>query len=80
VTALHDSPRQQLERMRVVADLNTAYLELLSAQAATDRLCVNNSLQSIIHHCEKEKVLRVIATACSIYEYYAKLGACLHQQ
>jgi hypothetical protein len=79
VTALSSDPLRQLERLRVVADLNSAYLELLSAQVATDKLCVNNSVQTIVNHCEREKLLRAIATASSLYEYYAKLGACLHQ-
>ena len=80
MTAPFNDPRHLLERSRVVADLNTAYLELLSAQAATDRLCVNNSIQSIVSNCERDKVLHAISTAASVYEFYAKLGAHLHQQ
>jgi hypothetical protein len=79
VTAFLNDPRHLLERTRVVADLNFAYLELLSARAATDKLCVNNSVQSIVRNCDKEKILNAISAASALYEFYSKLGAHLHQ-
>ncbi len=70
----------QLERSMVEADFQAAYWKLMHAQAATDLLCVNNSVQSILRNCDREKVLRAISTASALYEYYATLSARLHQQ
>ena len=67
--------RQQLQRSVVVANFEAAYKNLLNAQAETDRLCANNSVQSILNNCDREKILRAISTACSLYEYYARLSA-----
>ena len=80
MNALPNDPAHFLNRSRVVAEFETACLQLHKAQAATDRLCVNNSVQSVVMNCERDKVLRAISTASSIYEYYAKLSAHLHQQ
>ncbi len=79
MAAFLKDPRHNLEKTRVVADLNLAYLELLSAQAATDRLCVNNSVQAIVRNCEKEKILHAMSAASSLYDFYVKLGANLQQ-
>lgn len=80
VTASFSDSGQHFERTRAIADLNAAYLELLSAQAATDKLCVNSSVHSILKNCETEKILRAVTVACTLCEFYARLGAYLSRE
>ncbi len=70
----------QLERSMVSFNFDSAYLSLLDAQAETDLLCLNNSIQSVLENCDREKVLRAIAVANSLHDYYATLGARLQQR
>ncbi len=73
-------PKLQLQRTLVECDFESAYDNLLNAQSATDLLCLNNSVYSILASCDREKVLRAIATATSLYEYYERLSARLQRR
>ncbi len=73
-------PKLEVQRTLVECDFESAYHNLLNAQGATDLLCLNNSVHSILTSCDREKVLRAIATATSLYEYYATLSSRLQQR
>ena len=73
-------PKLRVQRTLVEFNFESAYYNLLNAQGATDLLCLNNSVQSILTSCDREKVLRAIATATSLYEFYATLRARLQQR
>ncbi len=79
MTGYSVDPENQIIRLRVNADLNRAFTQLINAQSATDRLCLNNSFQSIVVHCDRQKVAQAILAASSLYEFYSKLGVHLER-
>lgn len=80
MTAFPRSSKRDLERALVVVDFDAAYLKLLDAQSATDRLCLNNSTESILDHCDRAKIVRAISVAYALDQYYASLSARLHRE
>jgi hypothetical protein len=67
----HDSP--QGEPYRIINDMNAAYIELLSAVCAVDRVRMRHSFEDVIKHCEPGLVTKTARSASAICEYFSEL-------
>ena len=72
--------RKQVDRVRLMADLSAAKVELLSAQCATDRIRLQYSMQDIAAFGEPQTLKRIIASAEALYSFFSKIGAQIKQK
>jgi hypothetical protein len=70
-----DDARNQAEIVRLIADLRTAKVELLSAQCATDRVRLQYSLHDIVNFGERQTLKRAIASADAVHRFFAQINA-----
>jgi len=61
--------------VRLMADLQAAKVELLSAQCAVDRLRLQYSVEEIISIGERETLERAIASAHALNRFFSQLEA-----
>ena len=67
--------RKQVDKVRLMADLSAAKVELLSAQCATDRIRLQYSMQDIAAFGELRTLKRIIASAEALYNFFSQIGA-----
>lgn len=70
-----DEPKKQAEIARLISDLRSAKLELLSAQSAAERLRFQYSLQEIVVFGERHTLKGAIASADAICKFFSSLEA-----
>jgi len=64
---------QRMERLKMDGDLRDAYVELLSAQCAIDRLRLRYTPQDVAKHGSSFMVARSISAAMVICEYFSSI-------
>ncbi|HLH07338.1 MAG TPA: hypothetical protein VKW78_08875 [Terriglobales bacterium] len=64
---------QHAEPYHVVNDVNAAYVELLSAVCAVDRIRMRHSFEDVVKHCEPGLLKKTARSANAICSYFAKL-------
>lgn len=72
-------PKQRVEPHRIMNDVNAAYIELLSAVCAVDRIRLRHSLEDVAKHCEPTLVMKTVRSATLICEYFSQLEAHLQK-
>ena len=70
-----DENKKQADTVRLIADLRTAKVELLSAQCATDRLRLQYTLQDIVSFGERQTLDRAIASAGALSRFFSQVEA-----
>lgn len=75
----NDEPSKQAGIARLISDLRTAKVELLSAQCATDRLRTQYSLQDIVSYGERRALQHAIAAAGDLCRFFGSLEDQLKQ-
>lgn len=65
--------RKRVDSHHVVTDLHAAYVELLSAVCAIDRVRMRHTYEDIANYCEPTLVSNTIRSANSICQYISKL-------
>jgi hypothetical protein len=58
---------------RLISDLRAAKVELLSAQCAADRLCLQYSVADIVSFGEPQTLQRAIASASALCRFFASI-------
>ncbi|HVI11133.1 MAG TPA: hypothetical protein VND65_22825 [Candidatus Binatia bacterium] len=76
---LNDGSNKQAGIARLIADLRTAKVELLSAQCATDRLRMQYSIPDIVSFGERNALQGAIASAGALCRFYSSLADQLKQ-
>jgi len=66
-----DETKRQAEIGRLIADLRSAKVELLSAQCAADRLRLQYSVEDIVSFGERQALERAIASARALQDFFA---------
>jgi hypothetical protein len=69
----NDEAKKQADRIRLIADLRAAKVELLSAQCATDRIRLQYSVQDIVSFGERQILRRAIASADALNDFYSEI-------
>jgi hypothetical protein len=64
---------------RLVSDLRTAKVELLSAECATDRLRLQYSVADIVSFGERQALKAAIASADALCRFYASVQEQMRQ-
>jgi hypothetical protein len=67
-----DAAEKQVHITRLIADLRTAKVELLSAQCAADRLRLRYSPQDIVSLGERQTLERAIASVRALSRYFSQ--------
>lgn len=67
--------RKQVDKVRLMADLSAAKVELLSAQCAIDRVRLQYSVQDIAAFGELRTLKRIIASAEALCNFFSQIGA-----
>lgn len=75
-----DGIEKQALIARLVADLRTAKVELLSAQCAADRLRLRYSPQDLISLGERQTLERAIASVHALSRYFSQIEAQLRPE
>src|SRR5260370_9542842 len=70
-----EEPKKQAQIARLMSDLRSAKLELLSAQAAAERLRFQYSVQDIVVFGERQTLKGAIASADAIFRFFASVAA-----
>ncbi len=70
-----DENKKQADIVRLIADLRTAKVELLSAQCAADRLRLQYTLQDIVSFGERQTLDRAIASAGALSRFFSQIEA-----
>ena len=70
-----DDIKKRSDMARLVSDLRTAKVELLSAQCAADRLRLHYSLQDIVAFGERQTLERAIASARALNRFFSEIEA-----
>ena len=70
-----EETKKQADIARLMADLRSAKLELLSAQSAAERLCFQYTVQDIVIFGERHTLKGAIASAEAIARFFASLEA-----
>jgi hypothetical protein len=76
---LNDEFRKQSDIVRLMADLRTAKIELLSAQCATDRLRLQYSVADIVSFGERQALKGAIASAGALCRFFSSIEDQLKQ-
>ncbi|MBZ5680810.1 MAG: hypothetical protein LAO24_11970 [Acidobacteriia bacterium] len=72
--------KQQAHVTRLISDLRTAKVELLSAQCAADRLRLRYSPQDIVSFGERQTLERAIASVHALSRYFSQVEAQLREE
>jgi len=75
-----DDANRQADIVRLIADLRTAKVELLSAQCATDRVRLQYSLKDIVKFGERQTLKRAIASADAVHRFFTQINAHLEPE
>jgi hypothetical protein len=70
-----EEPKKQAQIARLMSDLRSAKLELLSAQSAAERLRFQYSVQDIVVFGERQTLKGAIASADAICRFFASVEA-----
>lgn len=79
MTKLNDEHNKHAGIARLISDLRTAKVELLSAQCATDRLRLQHSLDDIVSFGERQALQAAIASAGALCRFYNSIADQLKQ-
>jgi len=71
---LNDEPKQA-GIARLISDIRSAKVELLSAQCAADRLRLQYSVEEIVCFGERRALLSAMASADALCRFFASIGA-----
>lgn len=74
---LNDDTKKRVDMARLITDLRSAKVELLSAQCATDRLRLHYSLHDIVTLGERQILERAIASARALNQFFSEIEAAL---
>jgi hypothetical protein len=74
-----DAVEKQASLARLMADLRTAKIELLSAQCAADRLRTRYSLQDLVSFGGRETLGQAIASVHALSRYFSQVEAEMHR-
>ena len=66
---------KQVDRNRLMADLASAAVELLSAQCAADRIRLQYSPQDIVKFAEAQMLKRAIASAEAVHRFFSQIAS-----
>jgi hypothetical protein len=75
-----DTVKRQTEIARLIADLQSAKVELLSAQCATDRIRLQYSVEDIVAFGERQTLKRAIASVEALSRFFSQIEAQLKVQ
>jgi hypothetical protein len=75
-----DEAKKQTEVAKLVADLRSAKVELLSAQCAVDRLRIQYPIPDIISFGERQTLERALASAHAVSRFFSEIESYLKQQ
>lgn len=78
LTSVQD--KKQSEIARLIADLRSAQVELLSAQCGADRLRRQYSLQDIVTFGERQTLKKAIASADALHRFFSLIGAQIQRE
>jgi hypothetical protein len=70
-----EEAKKRAQIARLMSDLRSAKLELLSAQSAAERLCFQYSVQDIVVFGERQTLKGAIASADAICRFFASVEA-----
>jgi hypothetical protein len=70
-----DEVKKRSDMARLISDLRTAKIELLSAQCAADRLRLHYSLQDIAAIGERQTLEGAIASARALHQFFSEIEA-----
>jgi len=76
---LNDEFRKQSDIVRLMADLRSVKIELLSAQCASDRLRLQYSVADIVSFGERQALKGAIASAGALCRFFSSIEAELKQ-
>jgi len=66
-----DETKRQADIGRLISDLRSAKVELLSAQCAADRLRLQYSVEDIVSFGERQTLEKAIASAHALQDFFA---------
>jgi hypothetical protein len=69
----NDGPKKPTDIARLISDLRSAKIELLSAQCATDRLRLLYSTDEIVSHGERTALKAALASATAVCRFFATI-------
>jgi hypothetical protein len=69
------SIKNQIDAVRLSADLAAAKVELLSAECATDRIRLHYPLHDIVSFGERSTLRRAIASASALHNFFSQVEA-----
>jgi len=78
--SLPNNPDRRLETFKLDGDLRDAYVELLSAQCAVERLKMRYSPDDLVSKGSKFMVARSVSAASVICEYFTSVQRSLRPQ
>jgi hypothetical protein len=70
-----DAVKRQTEVARLIADLQSAKVELLSAQCAADRIRLQYSVEDIVSFGERQTLKRAIASVEALSRFFSQIEA-----
>lgn len=76
---VNDPNRKPGNPVRLMADLQAAKVELLSAQCAVDRLRMHYSVEEIVSSGQRETLERTIASAHAINRFFSQIEALIKE-
>jgi hypothetical protein len=71
----NDAASRQADIARLIADLRSTKIDLLSAQSATDRLRLQYRLQDIVSFGERQTLERAIASVHALDRFFSEIEA-----
>lgn len=71
---LQNESTRQAGIARLIADLRSARVELLSAQCAADRLRQQYSIEDIVSFGERQALLSAVASAEALGRFFTSIG------
>jgi hypothetical protein len=66
-------PKKPIDVFRLMTDLATAKVELLSAQCAADRIRLQYTPQDVAAFGDRQTLKRVIASAEALHHFFAQI-------
>jgi hypothetical protein len=71
----NDAAKRQADIARLIADLRSTEIELLSAQCAADRLRLQYRLPDIVSFGERQTLKRAIASVRALDRFFSQIEA-----
>jgi len=75
-----DEVKKPTEVAKLIADLRSAKVELLSAQCAVDRLRLQYSISDIVSYGERQTLERAIASVHALSRFFGEIESQLKPQ